>query len=127
MFYYVEYLRAKRALLIVGVFIAIVALIAIGLRLASLGALHTPEGWINEIQHSPTAHVSRMQLPDGTERIVVDDPAKRTHAVIFRKGSLFHMDLTEPSTQRSSHGEFEMGNLSTREHAHNGVSHVSVS
>jgi len=125
MYYYTEFLRAKRALFIVAIIIGIVALIAIGLRLAFLGH-RTPQGWVDELSHSPTAHVTRTQLPDGSERTVVDDPAKHSHAVIIRKGSALQMDVTEPSHGNSDSTHITILNGSVYQRSRNGMDHVRV-
>jgi len=123
---YVEFLRAKRALFIIAIVIGVIVAIAVAMRLYSLNG-GTPGSWIDRIQYSPTAHVTKAQLPDGSERVVVDDPAKRTHAVIVRKGRSFVMDLTEPSGARTEHGTVSMGNFSVSSRVKNGVSHTVVS
>lgn len=107
-YFYVEYARAKRAIVIALVLLGLFLLATIALRV-SVRDGH----WESDIQHSPTAHVARTQLPDGSTRIIVDDSARRTHAVIVKRtdGSL-DMDVLEPRTGSRHRGEFIMGSSS---------------
>lgn len=124
MFYFVEYLRAMRALRIVGIILGILLLIGIIFRLSFVHGT-SPEAYVTTLQSSPTAHVSQQTLPDGSTRITIDDPAKHTHAVIVRSGKTVSMDVTEPSgSARQYHDTVSFGNTNMNENAHNGVSHV---
>ncbi len=127
MFYYVEYLRALRALRIAGIVLGIALLIGIAFRLTFLNH-GTPNTYINELENSPTAHVTKTQLPDGGERIVVDDPQRRTHGVIVRHGGSFEMDVTEPSSnvKAREHDVVSMGSFNVNEDTHKGMAHVVV-
>jgi hypothetical protein len=126
MFYYVEYLRAMRALRVAGIILGILLLTAIIFRLTV--HFETPQAWISDIEHSPTAHVTEQKLPDGGTRTIVDDPQKHTHAVIVRHGFAFTMDLTEPAgTMRESHHhDSTFGSMSTDEETRGGMDHVTV-
>lgn len=128
MFYYVELLRASRALRIVGVILALALLGGLAFRLSFLNHA-TPEAYVTDIEKSPTAHVTRTQLPDGSERTVIDDPQKRTHAVVIRKGRAFRMDVTEPAAQMHAHehSTTSIGNMNMDESTHSGISHVTLS
>jgi hypothetical protein len=89
MSYYVEYLRATRALRIVVILLGIVLLGALVLRL-SWGAptrqAGPPHDYYADIEHSPTAHVSVTRLPNGDTRTIVEDRVKAHYMVIERKG-----------------------------------------
>ncbi len=111
--YYVELLRAKRALIIAGVLLVIFFAIAVTIRLS----LHdgNVRDWPKQLTGSPTAHVSRTVLPDGSIRSVVDDPQRSTHAIIVQHpNGTFDMDVTEPNTGARRH-HMSMGNLSQNE------------
>lgn len=124
--YFVEFLRAKRALIVVAVILGLVLLSAVVLRLATLSS-PTFESRAYELQNSPTAHVTSQVLADGTHRTIVDDPAKRRHAVIDRNGSSFHMTVTEPSDTISGHDRVALGSVHVKETDVNGMAHVVVS
>lgn len=126
MFYFVEYLRATRALRIVGIILGILLLIGIIFRLSFIHGT-SPEAYVTTLQSSPTAHVSQQTLPDGSTRITIDDPVKRTHAVIVRTGKSVAMDVTEPSrSARKYHDTVSFGNTNMNEDTRNGISHVTM-
>jgi hypothetical protein len=96
MFYYIELLRALRALRVVGI------LLALGLLAGILFRLSFPHGpfeqdWAAAIERSPTAHIKRTRLPDGGLQTVVDDTKSGVHAVIVRHGDSTTMRVTVPS------------------------------
>lgn len=98
-YYFVEYLRAKRALFIALILVGLFFLTCVVLR----ASLH--DGWWHTgFDTSPTAHVTKTRLPDGSMRTVVDDPQRRTHAVIVQSpNGTVTIDATEPKdsgTQR---------------------------
>lgn len=123
MFYYVELQRAKNALRVVAIILAIFAVAALALRIW-MGHLSTPDGWIHHLESSPSAHVTRQALPDGGVRIVVDDPLRHTHAVIDRHGSSVHMVVTEPSRNAKWHEDMTFGSMDVSSADSHGVSHV---
>jgi hypothetical protein len=95
-------------------------------RIALHGAT-TTESWAYNIEHSPTAHIARTQLPDGSTRTVVDDPQQRTHAVILERGDLVRMDVTEPAHKAaSSRDNVNFGSVSVREDVHAGVDRTTI-
>jgi hypothetical protein len=128
MFYYVEFLRATRALRIVGIVLGLALLGGLIFRLSFVNHA-TPEAYITDIEKSPTAHLTETRLPDGSTRTIVDDPQKHRHAVITRQGRAFTMDLTEPADSSRAHGHdtATMGSLNVNEDTHAGVSHLTVS
>jgi hypothetical protein len=105
-YWFVEYARAVRALRIAAILLGIFLAITIILRLS----VHDGH-WEARLEGSPTAHVSRTNLPNGSQRVVVDDPQQQTHAVIVKHpGGAYDMDVTEPRGHH--HAEFIMGNSS---------------
>lgn len=127
MYYYVEYLRATRALRIIGIILGILLLAGIIFRLAFIHGT-SPDAYVTELQNSPTAHVTKTALPDGSTRTVIDDPQRQTHATIIRKGSTFSMDVTEPSksARGRDHDTVSMGSVDMNEQTNKGMSHVTV-
>jgi hypothetical protein len=125
MYYYAEILRAKGALRIALILVGIALVVGIIFRLSVHGLNVTD--WASNVENSPTAHVTRTQLPDGSTRIVVDDPQKHTHAVITRSGESVKMDIREPaSSERSRHDNISMGSMSMNENVQAGIAHTTV-
>jgi ABC-2 family transporter protein len=126
MYYYVEYLRAMRALRIVGIILAIALIIGVAFRLSFLNS-GTPEAYVTALENSPTAHVTRTKLQDGTTRTVIDDPQERTHGVVLRQGSSFTIDVNEPAAKVKGRSHVvSMGSFSMNEDTHGGMSHVRI-
>lgn len=98
MAYFVEYRRALRMLRLVAIICGVLFLMAIIGRIA----LHVPaaDAYMGNLESSPTAHVMRETLADGSRRITVDDPAKHIHAVATIHGSDVHMEITQPNRSR---------------------------
>lgn len=112
-YYYVEYARAKRAIFIALIFVGFFFLAAAVLRVS----VHNGH-WAADLETSPTAHVTRTQLPGGSVREVIDDPQRETHAVIIRHpGGVLDMDVVEPRASGGvrHHGDFVMGSTSIHE------------
>ncbi len=125
MVYFVEYMRAKGALRIALILLGLALLAAIIVRLSVHGA--GVNDWASTIETSPTAHVTRTQLPDGSTRILVDDPARRRHAIITKHNGSVVMDIREPgSSSDRSHDNVVMGSMDVNTSSHGGVSHVMV-
>lgn len=125
MYYFVEYLRAMRALKIVGIILGILVLVGIIFRLSFLHGA-SPLAFTTTLQSSPTAHVTKETLPDGSTRVTVDDPVKHTHAVILRSGTTVTVDATEPA-RAGRHGQDSVvfGSMNRSESTRNGVTHVA--
>lgn len=122
---YVEYLRGLRALRVIAILLGIIFLLAVALRIWAMQA-GTPGKWADQMEHSPTAHVTRQALPGGGERVVVDDPSRKTHAIIEHHGDYIRIDATQPSSFGSahSHTEFSMGSANRNETVKNGMNHT---
>ena len=95
MYYYVEYLRARRAMRVVAIILGVLAACAIGLRIYLIGS-HSPEDVARALEQSPTAHVTRSTLADGTAESQVDDPQRGVRAVIDRRNGRLNMTISEP-------------------------------
>jgi hypothetical protein len=127
-YYYVEVQRAVRCLRI-GLIIMGLILVAAAIVRASVH-YDTGATILDDILSSPTAHVSKTTLPDGSMREVVDDPAKRVHAVVTREsgGKMFHMDLTQPSDEAENKNDSDtIGNIHIRDIAtKGGMEHLTI-
>jgi len=125
MYYYAEYLRAKGALRIALILLGIFLLVGIIFRIAVHGP--TVNQWVSNLENSPTAHVTRTQLPDGSTRIVIEDPQKQTYAVVTQSGQRIHMDIREPASSRHARRDVvSMGSMNMNEDVHNGVAHTVI-
>ena len=125
MYYFVEYLRAKGALRIALILLGIILLAVVILRVSVHAS--NPSDWAYRLQNSPTAHVTRTRLPDGGTRVVIDDPAKRTHAIITDSAGAIHMDVSEPAKSgRAGRDNTSFGHMTMREDVHGGISHVVI-
>ena len=125
MYYYAEILRGKRALRVIAIILGIILAIAIVFRLWALSE-HNPEAVATTIQSSSTAHVTTKALADGTIQTTVDDPLKHVHAVIDRRGQMFHMDATMPSSDPMSHHTFSLGSSRVSENQKAGTRHIII-
>ena len=85
MSYYVEYLRALRALRTVAVLLGLLLVGALIARF-SWGKPNAAENSLYVMEHSATAHVTRTKLPGGRTRTVIDDRKQQLHTVVERRG-----------------------------------------
>jgi ABC-type transport system involved in multi-copper enzyme maturation permease subunit len=83
MSYYLEYLRGLRALRIVAILLGLLIAGALIARL-SWGKLPSQDDYVNSLERSPTAHVTRTRLPHGRSRTVIDDSKRGTRTVVER-------------------------------------------
>jgi len=126
MFYYAEVLRGQRALRVIAIILGVFLALAVIFRLWALSE-HNPQTLANALQASPTAQVTTKTLADGTIETTVNDSFKHVHAVIDRRGQLFHMDLTLPSTNPMSEERFFLlGNSSVVRTHRAGMAHVVI-
>lgn len=127
MAYFVEYQRALRALRVAGIIVGILFLLAVIARIAVHG--QSGDAYMGNLTSSPTAHVTRETLADGTRRTVVDDPVKRVHAVATVRGNDLHIDVTQPSTgHRDENDNIIAGNVSINQKTdrRSGMEHVVI-
>lgn len=126
MYNFAEYVRAKRAIRIVLILLGLFLLSAIVLRVVAAAHGGSIDEWSSSLEQSPTAHVTRTTLPDGSKRIVVDDPQRKTHAVIVERPGVIEMDVTEPKSQAGNHDAISLGNVSIRVTTRHELSHTIV-
>ncbi|HZZ66352.1 MAG TPA: hypothetical protein VFE17_12675 [Candidatus Baltobacteraceae bacterium] len=124
MYYFVEYMRAKAALRIALIILAVVFLAGVVVRIAVHGP--TVYQWSSGLQSEPGAHVTRTQLPDGSVRVVVDNPSQRTHAVVIQGPGRLDMDITEPEKKSTRNDVVSMGNMDMNTRVHNGMAHTVI-
>jgi ABC-type transport system involved in multi-copper enzyme maturation permease subunit len=82
---FVEYLRGVRALRTVAILLGLLLAGALIVRL-SWGKPPSSDDYINSLERSPTAHVTRTRLPNGRSRTVIDDPNRGVNVVVERDG-----------------------------------------
>jgi len=98
---YVEWLRVRNLLRNVAIVLAVLVVLAVVLRI-SVSRYMSPEAWISHFQSHPGVKVSDFTLPDGTKRMVIDDPSEQTRAVIDDRGRAGkHIVITEPTKNAS--------------------------
>lgn len=124
---FVEFLRAKRAvqiaLILLGLFLAVVIVFRVTVSFHGSSI----EQWELGLQQSPTAHVTRSTLSDGSKHIVVDDPQRQTRAEIFeRPGGRIDMEVTEPKSASGGHDSFSIGSVSINESTNDGQTRTIV-
>jgi hypothetical protein len=128
--YFVEYLRATRALRIAAIILGVLLLFGAGVRLYFWNqyAAVWPQQMIAEYRKSPTAHVTTTKLPDGRTRTVVDDPAKHRHLVVDTDGRNYEVRNLAPAGERrmSASGSIVMGNRNHTERTHDGTTETLV-
>lgn len=127
MAYFVEYQRALRALRVAGIIVGVLFLLAVIARIAMHG--HSVDGYMGNLTSSPTAHVTRETLADGSRRTIVDDPVKRVHAVAIVRGNDIQIDITQPSAGgRDESDNLFAGNLRINQTVDrkSGMEHVVV-
>jgi hypothetical protein len=121
-YYFVEYARAKRAIVIALILLGLFFLATIILRIS----VHDSH-WQANLQNSPTAHVTNTTLADGSIRTVVDDPARQTHAVIVKhKNGALDMDILEPRGSKHHHADFMIGSVNMNQNVEGGRLHTTI-
>jgi hypothetical protein len=121
-YYFVEYARAKRAIAIALILLGLFFLAAVILRLS----VHD-SNWQATLQNSPTAHVTKTTLADGSIRTIVDDPARQTHAVIVKHtNGVMDMDVTEPRGSKTHHANFVMGSTNMNQTVEGNKLHTTI-
>ncbi len=101
MSYYVEYLRGLRALRIVAILLGLLLVAALIARL-SWGKPPSEADYVDTLEQSRTAHVTRTWLPKGRSRTVIDDPKRGVHVVVERdRGAITSMHTIEGGVLRA--------------------------
>lgn len=124
MTYFVEYQRALRALRIAGIILGVLFLIAVIGRISS--HTHGIDSVLGDVESSPTAHVTHQTLADGTQRTVVDDPAKKVHAVALIQGRSVHLEITQPAHGGHEHDNVIGGGVTISETTKGGIDRTVI-
>jgi hypothetical protein len=110
---YVEWLRVRNCLRIVIVILGILLVLAVILRV-SLARYTSPEAWIAHMAMEHDTRESHVTLPDGTKRMVLDNPQERTRIIVDDRGYLGrHIVIIEPPdrAQHEEHSNVDIGNI----------------
>lgn len=124
---YVEYLRATRALKIVAIILGVVLVIVAVTRIYTL---RYESSWtdFSRYTNSSTAHVTKVKLPDGSTKTVIDDPVKKVHAEITDRGYAGkQIVITEPSRGNKKGDNVTIGSINVDETSTKGVRRTVVS
>jgi len=124
---YVEFLRATRALKIIAIILGVILVIVAITRVYTLRY----ESSFSEVSHyanSPTAHVTKTTLPNGSVETVIDDPVKKVHVEITDRGYAGkQIVITEPSHGSKTHDRVTIGSINVDESTtKNGVKRTVV-
>jgi hypothetical protein len=124
---YVEWLRVRNLLRIVLIVLAILVVLAVILRV-SVARYMSPESWIAHMASGPGTTQTRTTLPDGTQRLILDDPAERTHIVIDDHGYAGkHIVVTEPTSRaHKENSNVSVGSIHVIESPHGDVTTTVV-
>ena len=96
---YVEWLRVRNLLKIVAIILVVLVVLAVILRI-SVARYMSPEAWVTHMTRDSGTKVAQTVLPDGTKRMIIDDPAEQTHVIIDDHGYAGkHIVVTEPSSR----------------------------
>ncbi|HET6276132.1 MAG TPA: hypothetical protein VFE16_09415 [Candidatus Cybelea sp.] len=116
---YVEWLRVRNLLKIVAIVLVVLVALAVVLRV-SVSRYMSPDAWVSHISMDPGVKITRSVLPDGTKRVIMDDPNQDTHVVIDDfgyKGK--HIVVTEPTKRaHSDHSHISVGSIRVIETNH---------
>ncbi|MEO7201726.1 MAG: hypothetical protein ABI431_03365 [Candidatus Tumulicola sp.] len=84
---YVEWLRVGAALKRTAITLGILVAIAIAARIwvAYYGPVDALS-YVSSVRHDPSSHVAVSTLPDGSQRTVIDNPAKQVHLEVTDRG-----------------------------------------
>lgn len=111
--YYIEFLRAVRALRVIGIILGIFLILGIGMRIVTLRS-GSPDAWVNDFKVAPGAVVHQTRLADGSTKTVVDNASRHTHVVVLDLGNRGKkISIVEPSGH-SAKGDYSVmfGNTS---------------
>ncbi len=119
---YVEWLRIRNLLRVVGIVLLVLVVLAVVLRV-SFARYMSPEAWVSQMSADRGTKITRSVLPDGTKRMVLDNPADKTHIVIDDHGYAGkHIVVTEPSKRaHDAHGGMRVGSIVVNDETHDGM------
>ncbi len=116
---YVEWLRIRNCLRIAAIILAVLVVLAVILRV-SVARYMSTEAWIAHMALNAGSKETHTVLPDGTKRMILDDPADRTHVVVDDHGYAGrHIVITEPSSrEHEEHSHVTVGSIQVSESRH---------
>jgi hypothetical protein len=119
---YVEWLRIRNCLRLTGIILVILVALAVILRI-SFSRYMSPEAWISHMSLDPGTSVTHTVLPDGTKRMILDNPAKRTHIVLDDHGYAGkHIVVIEPESRaHDSSDNMSIGSIKVNSSTHAGI------
>jgi hypothetical protein len=96
---YIEWLRVRNCLKCLAIILVILVALAVVLRI-SVARYMSPAQWVHHISRDPGTRESNVTLPDGTKRIILENPGEQMHVIIDDHGSAgTHIEVTEPSSR----------------------------
>ncbi len=121
---YVEWLRVRNCLRIAAIILAVLVVLAVILRV-SVARYMSTEAWIAHMALNTGSKETHTVLPDGTKRMILDDPADRTHVVVDDHGYAGrHIVITEPSSrEHEEHSHVNVGSIQVSESRHGRLDH----
>lgn len=116
---YVEWLRVRNLLKLVAIILVILVVLAVVLRV-SFSRYMSPEAWVAHAAMERGTHETRVTLLDGTKRLILDNPSKRTRIVVDDHGYAGrHIVITEPtSATHNNTDHVEVGSIQVIESRH---------
>ncbi|HVA26936.1 MAG TPA: hypothetical protein VNF68_02085 [Candidatus Baltobacteraceae bacterium] len=118
---YVEWLRVRGALKIIAIVFGVLFVTAAIVRVAVIGLEHNVLDRVASMQSDPGAKVTRTTLPDGTQRLTIDDPLKKTYVVIDDRGWRGkHIEVLDRSGSTHHHESTMIGSIHVQSLPRNG-------
>ncbi|MBV8066683.1 MAG: hypothetical protein JO113_01815, partial [Candidatus Eremiobacteraeota bacterium] len=123
---YVEWLRIRNCLRVVAIILGIFVVLSLILRV-SVNRYMSSEAWIAHMATQNGAKETHLVLPDGTKRMIIDDPSDQTHIVVDDHGYAGrHIVITEPTGRsHEQHDNVAIGSIHVME-SRNGAMTTTV-
>jgi hypothetical protein len=123
---YVEWLRVRNCLRITFIILGILIVLALILRI-SFARYQSPEALIAHVSSEPGTTERHVTLPDGTKRLILDNPSDRTHIVVDDHGSAGrHIVITEPTSNEHERSHVDIGSMSINRSRHGSMTTTTV-
>jgi hypothetical protein len=111
---YVEWLRVRGCLKWVAIVLGVLFLVGVIVRVALIGR-QDYLSWAFNLKSDPGAKVSETNLPDGTRRLAIDDPAKQVRVIVYDRGwhgkRIEIYDYSEHGSNELKHVHVTMGSV----------------
>lgn len=123
---YVEWLRVRNCLRITFIILGTLVVLA-GILRISFARYPSYEAFIAHMATERGTTERHVTLPDGTKRMILDNPADRTHIVVDDYGSAGrHIVITEPTSNVHERSHVDMGNIQVHESEHGAMTTTTV-